>query len=102
MENKSHAIAAGVFTLLLGAAVLVAAMWFSGDTYEKVYYILESRSTVTGLSEQAYVRFRGVDVGKVTNIRFDPNNAHVILIEIGVQPDTPITRGTYAEIRPQG
>jgi phospholipid/cholesterol/gamma-HCH transport system substrate-binding protein len=102
MENKSHALAAGLFTLLLGAAVVIAAMWFTGDTYEKVYYVLESRSPVTGLYEQAAVRFRGVDVGKVTQIRIDRQNARVILVEIGVQPGTPVTRGTYAEIRPQG
>jgi len=102
MESRAHALAAGIFTLVLGLAVLLAAMWLSGETYEKVYYVLESKSPVTGLSEQAYVRFRGVDVGKVTDLRFDPQNARVILIEIGVQPGTPITRGTYAEIRPQG
>jgi phospholipid/cholesterol/gamma-HCH transport system substrate-binding protein len=102
MESRAHALAAGLFTLVLGITVVVAAMWLSGETYEKVYYVLESKSPVTGLNEQAYVRFRGVDVGKVTDLRFDPANARVILIEIGVQPGTPITRGTYAEIRPQG
>ena len=102
MENKAYALAAGLFTLLLGVAVLLAAMWFSGDTYEKVYYELESKSPVTGLYAQAGVRFRGVDVGKVTRIRFDPNDARLILVEIGVQPGTPVTRGTFTEIRPQG
>ena len=102
MENKAHVLAAGLFTLLLGIAVVVAAMWFSGETYEKVYYVLESKYPVTGLNEQAVVRFRGVDVGKVSDIRFDPKNPRVILIEIGIQSGTPVTRGTYAEVRPQG
>ena len=102
MENKAYAFAAGLFTLVLGIAVVVTALWFSGDTYEKVYYVLESKSPVTGLFEQAGVRFRGVDVGKVSSIRFDPANPRVILIEVGVQAGTPVTRGTYAEIRPQG
>lgn len=102
MENRAYALAAGLFTLLLGAGVIMAALWFSGDTYTKVYYILESKSPVTGLFPQAGVRFRGVDVGKVTDIRFDPQNSHLILIEVGVEAGTPVTRGTYAEIRPQG
>lgn len=102
MESRAHAIAAGLFTLLLGVAVVIAAMWLSGDTYEKVYYVLESRTPVTGLFEQAGVRLRGVDVGKVTDIRFDSGNPQVIVIRIGIQSGTPITRGTYAEIRPQG
>ncbi|MGZ5147500.1 MAG: MlaD family protein [Burkholderiales bacterium] len=102
MENKAHAFAAGLFTLLLGIAVIVAAMWFTGETYEKVYYVIESKAAVSGLYEQAAVRFRGVDVGKVTQIRIDRQNRRLILIEIGVQAGTPITRSTYAEIRPQG
>jgi phospholipid/cholesterol/gamma-HCH transport system substrate-binding protein len=102
MENKAHAVAAGLFTLLLGVAVVVAAMWFTGGTYEKVYYVIESKASVSGLYEQAAVRFRGVDVGKVTQIRIDRRNARLILIEIGVQAGTPVTRSTYAEIRPQG
>lgn len=102
MESKAHAFAAGLFTLLLGAAALLAAMWLSGETYEKVYYVLESQYPITGLNEQAVVRFRGVDVGRVSEISFDRGKQRVILIKIGVQADTPITRSTYAEVRPQG
>lgn len=102
MENKAHALAAGLFTLVLGAAVILAAMWFTGDTYEKDYYVLESRYSVSGLNEQAVVRLRGVDVGKVTQIRFDPSDPGAILITIGVQKGTPVTRSTYAEVKPQG
>jgi phospholipid/cholesterol/gamma-HCH transport system substrate-binding protein len=102
VESRAHAIAAGLFTLLLGVCVVLSALWFSGDTYQKVYYELESKYPVTGLFEQAGVRFRGVDVGKVTHIRFDPENPRLILIHIGIVAGTPVTRGTYAEIRPQG
>jgi phospholipid/cholesterol/gamma-HCH transport system substrate-binding protein len=102
MENKAHALAAGLFTLLLLAAVVVVALWLSGETYEKVYYVLESKQPVTGLNEQAMVRFRGVNVGKVSSIRLDPENQRAILIRIGIAAGTPITRSTYAEVRPQG
>ena len=43
MENRAYALAAGLFTLLLGAAVVVTAMWFSGNTVETVSYVLESK-----------------------------------------------------------
>ena len=102
MENKAYALAAGLFTLLLGAGVVLAAMWFSGETYEKSYYVLESRYPVTGLNEQAVVRYRGVDIGKVTDIRFDSKDAQTILIEIGVQSDMRLTRSTFAELKYQG
>ncbi len=102
MENKAHALAAGLFTLLLGAAVLLAAMWFSGETYEKASYQLESKFPVTGLNEQAVVRFRGVDIGKVTRIAFDPNDKRTILVDIAIQSDMTLTRSAYAEVRYQG
>ncbi|HYC43865.1 MAG TPA: MlaD family protein [Burkholderiales bacterium] len=102
MENKAHALAAGLFTLLLGAAVVAAAMWFSGDTYEKAYYVLESKYAVTGLNEQAVVRYRGVDIGKVTRIRFDPSDSRVILIDVAIDSSMQLTRATFAELRYQG
>ena len=102
MENKAHALAAGLFAVLLGVAIVLAAMWFSGETYEKAYYVLESKYAVTGLNEQALVRYRGVNVGKVTRIQFDPKNTGIILIDIAIQSDMPLTKSTYAELRYQG
>ena len=40
MENRAYALAAGLFTLLLGAGVVVTAMWFSGNKVETVNYVL--------------------------------------------------------------
>lgn len=102
MENRAYALAAGLFTLLLGAAVVVTAMWFSGNTVETVNYVLESKFAVTGLNVQAPVRLRGVDVGKVKNIEFDPENSGQILVGIDVKAGTPITRGTFAQLGSQG
>ena len=102
MENKAHALAAGIFVVVLGAAIVLAAMWFTGDTREKVPFVIESRHSVTGLSEQAAVRYRGVGIGKVTSIEFDPRDARIILIGISVDRSVTLTRGTYAELRYQG
>lgn len=102
MENRAYAFAAGMFTLLLGAGVVFAAMWFSGDTVARVGYMLESKYAVTGLNVQAPVRLRGVEVGKVDWIEFDPVNARVVLIGISVRSGTPITRGTVAQLGSQG
>ena len=102
MENRAHALAAGLFTLLLGAAIVTTAMWLSGETYERVYYLLESRHSVSGLNIQATVRLRGVEVGKVESIAFDPDDPRLILIGIGVKSGTPITRGTTAQLGSMG
>lgn len=102
MENKAYAFAAGVFTLLLGASLVFIAMWLTGETEAREAFVLESRYPVTGLSPQASVRFRGVDVGKVESIDFDPKDSRMILIRVAVRTDTPVTRGTYAQLATQG
>jgi phospholipid/cholesterol/gamma-HCH transport system substrate-binding protein len=102
MENRAYALAAGLFTLLLGIAVVAAALWFSGDTVENQEYLMVSRYPVSGLNAQAPVRFRGVTVGKVVDIRFDPLEPRAILVRILVQTGTPLTKGTYAQLGSQG
>src|SRR6185295_11555578 len=102
MENRAYAFAVGLFTLLLGAGVVVAAMWLSGETEKRVGYTLESRYPVTGLNVQAPVRYRGVDVGKVETIQFSPDDPRAILVRVGVRSGTPLTRGTYAQLGSQG
>ncbi|SOD42269.1 MlaD family protein [Nitrosovibrio sp. Nv4] len=102
MENRAHALAAGLFVILLTAAVAVAAMWFSGDTMTRDKYLLVSEFPVTGLNSQATVRYRGVTVGKVENIRLDPQDPHTILIRIAVDRDLPLTKNAYAQLGYQG
>ncbi len=102
MENKSHALAAGLFTLLLGVSMLAAVLWFSGDAVKTKDYLLVSHYPVTGLNIQAPVRYRGVDVGKVTGIKFDPQDPRAILIEVSVQTDARLTKSVFAQLGSQG
>ena len=102
MENRAYALAAGLFTLIFGVGVVAAALWLGGNAIETQQYLLVSRYPVTGLNVQAPVRFRGVTVGKVVEIRFDPLDLPNILVEVSVQTGTPLTRGTYAKLGSQG
>lgn len=102
MENRAHALMAGLFTLLLGIALLVAAQWFSRENYETVQYTLESQYSVAGLNLKAAVRLRGVEVGKVESIGFDPADPSKILIKVTIRGGTRITRGTTAQLGTQG
>ncbi|MEI7680490.1 MAG: MlaD family protein [Betaproteobacteria bacterium] len=102
MENRAHALAAGLFTLLLGLGVIAVYAWFGGDTVQTKNLMLVSRYPVSGLNAQAPVRFRGVTVGKVVAINFDPVNPLSVLVEITVRSDTPLTQGSYAQLGSQG
>ncbi len=102
MENKSYAFLAGVFTIGLAILVLFSLFWFSSDHAVRVPYDLITRSTVNGLGPQADVKYRGLDVGKVVSIKFDPQVPGQIIVRISVNQDTPITRTTYATLGFQG
>src|SRR3954466_15485830 len=102
MENKAHALIAGLFTIVLLTAAVLIAIWFNRDRVERVPYELATKLSIPGLNPQAAVRYRGVDVGRVDEVSFDPNVPGQILVHISVNPDTPITRSTYGTLGYQG
>lgn len=102
MESRAHALAAGIFTLLLGLACALAVFWLSGQRQAMREYILVSKGNVSGLNTQAQVRYRGIRAGKVRDIALDPNDPRNILITIAVDARLPLTRGTTARLEYQG
>lgn len=102
MENKAHALAAGIFVLLMTILAATLAMWLTRDNGSYHAYELTSREGVSGLQPQAAVRYKGVAVGKVTHIGFDPDVRGNVLIRIDVEDSTPITPTTFAVLGYQG
>lgn len=102
MENKAHAIAAGLFLLLLGLALAASVAWFQGDRTERIHYTVVARSGVPGLNLKAPVKLRGVEVGYVESIGFDPADPRQILVGIAVDASAPVSTATYAQLGLQG
>jgi phospholipid/cholesterol/gamma-HCH transport system substrate-binding protein len=102
MENRSHALAAGIFVLLFGFAAGLA-LWWLGQSDESVdHYVLETRKNVTGLNLQAIVRYRGIRAGKVNAIDTDPNDPRIIQVRISLDSRFKLTKGTTAQLGYQG
>ncbi len=102
MENKSHALAAGLFTLVLGAALVATGLWFRKDNIRLAHYLVSTTHSVSGLRAEAAVSYRGVHVGRVESIGIEPGTSGRINILIGVREGTPITQSTYAQLGYQG
>jgi len=102
MENRAHALVAGLFAIALGAGVLIAIWWLSGNREPMRELLLVTQRSVSGLNPQAQVRFRGVRCGKVQEIYLDPQDATTIVVRVSVRRDIPITAATLAELKPQG
>ena len=102
MENKAHALAAGIFVIVVAALLAGLAMWLTRDQTAYRVYELSSRESVSGLQPQAAVRYKGVAVGKVQSIGFDPQTTGHVLIRIAVNTDAPIADTTFATLGYQG
>jgi phospholipid/cholesterol/gamma-HCH transport system substrate-binding protein len=102
MENKAHALAAGIFVVVVTAMLVALASWLTRDAGERDIYEISTRETVSGLQPQAAVRYRGVDVGKVASIGFDPKTTGNVLIRLEIGQDAPVTRDTFATLSYQG
>ncbi len=102
MENKAHALAAGAFVLLVAALLVALAVWLTREAGEIRVYEVATRDPIAGLQSQASVRFRGVKVGKVAGIGFDPRSPGTVLLNLELAADAPITRSTYATLGYQG
>src|SRR5437899_669176 len=102
MENKAHAMAAGIFVVVVAALLVMLAAWLTRDTGQRDSYEISTREAVTGLQSQAAVRYRGVEVGKVASIGFDPKTQGNVLIRLEVDHEAPVSTDTFATLSYQG
>ncbi len=105
MEAKFNYAAVGVFVLILGAALIGGILWLSsGGAARKVYdtYYAFMDESVSGLSLDAPVRYRGVEVGRVRRIALAPDNIEHVRLTLEIERGTPVKVDTVATLRTQG
>ena len=95
----------GAFVLILGGALIAVVLWLaSGGTLQKKYalYLAIEDESVAGLNLNAPVKYNGVDVGKVREIRLDPDNPERVNLLFAIEHCTPIKEDTVAVLKTQG
>lgn len=102
MENRSHALMTGFFTIALLVAAILIGLWLNRDRTETHPYEIVTTQTIPGLNPQAAVRYRGLEVGRVDEIVFDPRATGQILIRLSIDEGSPITTTTFATLGYQG
>jgi phospholipid/cholesterol/gamma-HCH transport system substrate-binding protein len=102
MENKAHAMAAGIFVVVVAALLVTLAAWLTRETGERDPYEISTHDSVSGLQAQAAVRYRGVDVGKVSALGFDPKAEGNVLVRLEIDHNAPVTKNTFATLSYQG
>ncbi|MFC5459780.1 MlaD family protein [Massilia niabensis] len=102
MENRSYALMTGVFTIALLIATVLAGLWLNRDKTERSPYEIVTTQSIPGLNPQATVRYRGLEVGRVEEIVFDPKVTGQIMIRLSIEEGSPITTTTFASLGYQG
>lgn len=95
----------GAFVLVLGAVLVAGVLWLaSGGAFQKKYdlYLAIEDESVAGLNLNAPVKYNGVDVGKVQQIRLDPGNPERVNLLFAIERGTPIKEDTVAVLKTQG
>ena len=92
MYSRVNYTIVGIFVLLFGAGLVAFTFWLAkyGIKSEYNLYKLQMTESVSGLSKDSTVRLRGVDVGRVSEIRINPNNIEQIEVLLKIRADVPI------------
>jgi phospholipid/cholesterol/gamma-HCH transport system substrate-binding protein len=105
VETKVNFAVVGAFVLLLGAALIGGVLWLSSEkSYRKAFdtYLVYMEESVSGLSPDAPVRYRGVQVGRVRHIALAPGNVEKVELTLDIERGAPIKQDTVAVLRTQG
>ncbi|MGH8145329.1 MAG: MlaD family protein [Rhodanobacteraceae bacterium] len=102
MENRAHAIIAVCFFVVFAVAAVLIFWWLSSGPSEPLAYRIVTDDSVAGLAPQSKVEFKGIAVGHVTDIRFDPSDRSRVIVDFHVRRKTYITHATYAVLAMQG
>lgn len=105
MESKANYTLVGIFVFIFTLSLAGFAFWLGkyGNQSESFhFYKIHIRDSVSGLNEESPVKFRGMDVGLVENIRINPKDSETIEVFLKVRPDTPIKTDSVATVGSQG
>ncbi|HEV2269987.1 MAG TPA: MlaD family protein [Steroidobacteraceae bacterium] len=104
MEREANYAAVGAFVLVVALAAALFVYWYSGTRVHRKYdhYEIYFNGSVSGLEQGAAVRYLGVRVGRVVEMRIDPRDAGRVEVITAIESTTPISPRTIAELELQG
>jgi phospholipid/cholesterol/gamma-HCH transport system substrate-binding protein len=88
METRAHYVAVGAFVLVIILLAFGAVLWLSRVEFSQAFasYYIFFKGSVAGLSKGSAVQYNGIPVGRVSDIRVDPDN--IAQIQVMLEIDT--------------
>jgi len=104
MESRINYALVGLFVVLLMAGLITFALWLGkyGGKQEYDYYHVYMSESVFGLSADASVKYRGVNVGTVEHLGLNPENSEEVELLLKIKHQIPIKVDTTATLKSFG
>ncbi len=103
METRANYVLIGAFTLAGFAGLIAFLAWFASFDLDRRFAYYDVRFTsVSGLARASEVRFAGLPVGQVVDVRLSPDLDGTVLVRLEVSADTPVRADSVATIESLG
>ncbi|MFW8595260.1 MlaD family protein [Cribrihabitans neustonicus] len=103
METRANYILIGAFALVGFLGIFAFFLWFANIQLDRQYaYYDVDFTSVSGLGDASDVRFSGLPVGQVVDVRLSPEHDGRVRVRVEIDAATPVRRDSVATIEAQG
>ncbi|MEQ1890496.1 MAG: MlaD family protein [Alphaproteobacteria bacterium] len=100
METKANHVLIGAFTLAVIAAAFGFILWLAKTEIDQriAAYDILFEGSVTGLNVAGDVRYQGVRVGQVKDVRIYEKDSRLVRVRIEIDANTPVNSASLASL----
>jgi phospholipid/cholesterol/gamma-HCH transport system substrate-binding protein len=103
METDKHYFFEGLFIIVFSISAAILAIWLgSPGFHDDILYSIHFPDSVSGVTVGDPVTFRGVDVGNVKSIGFDPDDTRLVIVNVRLRKNAPVKTDTKASLAMKG
>jgi phospholipid/cholesterol/gamma-HCH transport system substrate-binding protein len=104
METRAPYVVVGIVVIMLLGALVAAVLWIARVQFnqEFAYYDIYFGASITGLTQGSTVRYNGIPVGRVAEVKLDPQDPTRVRVTVELQGGTEVKSDVVAELELQG
>ncbi len=105
MNTRSQKIRLGIFVIFSALILASLVVFFSArNLFKKTdkYYVAYQDVSVGGLELGSPVKYLGIRMGSISDIRINPEDISSVILELSIRPGTPIKSDSKADIVSMG
>lgn len=103
--KRAQKIRLGIFVLVSSGLLLMLIGYFAARSLlerKEHYYVAYQNVSVGGLTVGSPVKFMGITVGSIADIRISPHDVNTIMIRLALKENTPVKEDAVADIVAMG